>query len=94
MKLSPREEIARKRRKNEKKYDYFIQIPDGGRKYILDRKTKGRDGGHSRITKLIDANENTLEVKHEAWHKDQNPDIDEPYHTHLKSVVKRVRVKR
>lgn len=81
---SPIEEIERKRGKNERKYDYFVETAEGGRKYIRDRKTKGRDGGHSRITKLVDANENTIEVKHEAWHKDQNPDVEVPYHTDFK----------
>ena len=83
------EEIAKKRKKNEKEYDYFEVTPDGGRRYVRDRRAIGRNGGYSRITKTVDKHERTLEVKHESWRGDQDPSVDAPYHIDFKSIRRR-----
>ncbi len=48
------------RRQNEKEYPNWEDLPGGGRRYWRDRK--GQVGGLQRIIKIVDADENTLQV--------------------------------
>ena len=52
------------RRKNEKEYRNWEDLPDGGRRYWYDRK--GHDG-FQRMIKIVDADENTLFVIQEIY---------------------------
>jgi len=56
------------RHQNEKEYGNWHELPDGGRRYWRDRK--GHVSGFQRIIKIVDADENTLEVVQEIYNDD------------------------
>ncbi|HUN09494.1 MAG TPA: hypothetical protein PLQ56_23015 [Aggregatilineales bacterium] len=53
------------RRQNEKLFDFWETLPDGGRRYWFDRK--GFIWGFQRIIKIVDANEETVSVIQEVY---------------------------
>jgi hypothetical protein len=53
------------RAQNEKKFQAWDKLPDGGRRYWLD--VTGRLGWRARYLKEVDANENTLKFWQEVY---------------------------
>ncbi len=68
------------RAQNEKDFENWEELPDGGRRYWFDRK--GEIWGFQRIVKIVDANENTLFVIQEIYDDD-----GELYERHQKYPV-------
>jgi hypothetical protein len=68
------------RQQNEKDFENWEDLPDGGRRYWFDRK--GKVWGFQRIVKIVDANENTLYVIQEIYNDD-----GELYQRHQKYPV-------
>jgi hypothetical protein len=68
------------RRQNEKDFENWEDLPDGGRRYWFDRK--GKIWGFQRIVKIVDANENTLYIIQEIYNDD-----GELYQRHQKYPV-------
>ncbi len=56
------------REQNEKSFDHWENLPDGGRRYWFDRK--GQVWGFQRITKIVDASEKTLFLIQEVYNDD------------------------
>ena len=56
-----------KRKKNERKYEHWDELPDGARKYSKD--VKGRTGWFARYVKIVDSNEVTLEFVQEIFNE-------------------------
>lgn len=54
-----------KRRQNEREFPHWEDLPDGGRRYWRERR--GRVSGFQRIIKVVDKNENTLQVVQEIY---------------------------
>jgi hypothetical protein len=52
------------RKKNEKEYGNWIDLPDGTRRYWYDRQGKN---GFQRMVKIVDIDENTLFVIQEIY---------------------------
>ena len=55
--------MGRKRLQNEKKFTFWEELPDGGRKYWLD--IPGKKGWRARYVKEVDANEETTAFRQE-----------------------------
>jgi hypothetical protein len=53
------------RKQNEHEYTYWVELPDGGRRYWRDRR--GAVHGFQRIVKIVDASENTLFLVQEVY---------------------------
>ena len=53
------------RAQNERKFKHWEQLPNGGRKYVLE--FVGRAGGLARYIKEVDANENTTRFVQEIY---------------------------
>jgi hypothetical protein len=53
------------RAQNERKFKYWEELPNGGRRYI--REFLGRAGGRARYIKEVDANENTTRFVQEIY---------------------------
>ncbi|MBM3243008.1 hypothetical protein FJZ31_42665 [Candidatus Poribacteria bacterium] len=70
----------RKRRQNERSSDNWQELPDGGREYYRWRRMPGADGGASLTVKIVNANEETLEVWHYAWAGGRDPRTEPPDH--------------
>lgn len=68
------------RSQNEKEFDHWEDLPDGGRRYWFDRP--GKVWGFQRILKIVDADENTLLVLQEIYNDD-----GELYERHQKYPV-------
>jgi hypothetical protein len=58
----------RKRRQNERKYEGWEDLLEGGRRYWYD--VVGRSGWRARYVKEVDAEENTLRFFQEIYDKD------------------------
>ena len=58
---------AGNRRKNERKFSAWEEIPDGGRRYWYD--VPGRTGGRARYVKDVDANEVTVRFVQEIYNE-------------------------
>ena len=56
------------RRQNEKDFDHWEDLPDGGRRYWFDRK--GAIWGVQRIIKVVDQTEKTLLLLQEIYNDD------------------------
>lgn len=56
------------RAQNEREFDQWVDLPDGGRRYWFDRV--GGAWGYQRIVKVVDAGENTLLVMQEIYNDD------------------------
>lgn len=54
-----------KRRKNERSYNHWSDLPGGGRRYWYD--VLGADRGLSRYVKIVNADERTLEFYQEIY---------------------------
>ncbi|MBE2269044.1 MAG: hypothetical protein IAE80_12500 [Anaerolinea sp.] len=68
------------RRQNEKEFDHWVDLPDGGRRYWFERK--GKVWGIQRIVKIVDADEKTLLVMQEIC--DDNGEL---YERHQKYPI-------
>ena len=53
------------RAQNERKFKYWEELPNGGRRYI--REFLGRAGGRASYIKEVDANENTTRFVQEIY---------------------------
>ncbi len=53
------------RSQNERKFKYWEELPDGGRRYI--REFAGRAGGRARYIKEVDASEHTVPFAQEIY---------------------------
>jgi hypothetical protein len=53
------------RKENEKRFNHWEDLPDGGRRYWYDRL--GAIGGFQRMVKIVDANEVTLQLIQEIY---------------------------
>jgi hypothetical protein len=53
------------RAQNERKFKHWEELPDGGRKYVLE--FAGRAGGRALYIKEVDANENTIRFVQEIY---------------------------
>jgi hypothetical protein len=53
------------RKQNERRYPQWMDLPDGGRRYI--RTITGRDTGFARYIKTVDANETTTSIIQEVY---------------------------
>jgi hypothetical protein len=53
------------RAQNERKFKYWEELADGGRRYI--REFTGRAGGIARYIKEVDANERTIRFAQEIY---------------------------
>ncbi|MBN1284120.1 MAG: hypothetical protein JXB47_01840 [Anaerolineae bacterium] len=53
------------RRQNERRFEHWIDLPGGGRRYWIDRP--GADFGFVRYVKIVDANESTLQFVQEVY---------------------------
>lgn len=71
-------DTVRKRRSNERKFGIWEDLPDGGRRYILE--VSGHHGWYARYVKVVDANEITIQFWQEIY-DDQNElvEIHEKY---------------
>lgn len=56
------------RQKNEKNFDHWEDLPDGGRRYWFDREGGAWD--FQRMIKIVDAEENTLFMIQEIYGDD------------------------
>jgi hypothetical protein len=56
------------RSQNEREFDDWEDLDDGGRRYWFDRR--GGAWGFQRIVKIVDADENTLTVLQEIYNDD------------------------
>jgi len=56
------------RRQNEKDFDHWEELPDGGRRYWFDRE--GARWGVQRIIKVVDQTEKTLLLLQEIYNDD------------------------
>jgi hypothetical protein len=54
-----------KRQQNEKDFEFWEALPDGGRRYWNERK--GTVWGTQRMVKIVDADENTVQVVQEIY---------------------------
>ena len=54
-----------KRRVNERKFEYWIDLPDGGRRYWYD--VRGRLGWLARYVKDVDSEEETVRFYQEIY---------------------------
>ncbi len=52
---------------NEKKFEKWVKLSDGGRKYFYD--VVGRHGWRARYVKEVDSNENTLKFYQEIYNE-------------------------
>jgi hypothetical protein len=68
------------REQNEKDFEHWEELPDGGRRYWSERK--GAVWGFQRIVKIVDANENTRLLVQEVYNDD-----GEQYERHQKYPV-------
>jgi len=50
---------------NERKFKYWEELPNGGRRYI--REFAGRAGGRARYIKEVDSNERTVRFAQEIY---------------------------
>ncbi len=57
-----------KRKLNERKFDKWEELEDGGRKYCLE--VKGRFGWKAIYIKIVDVNENALKFYQEIYNID------------------------
>lgn len=57
--------IMATREQNEKEYDHWEDLPDGGRRYWFDRQ--GKVWGFQRIVKVVDADETTVQLVQEIY---------------------------
>lgn len=57
-----------KRRKNERAFPNWEELPDGGRRYWHERP--GGEFGKCRYVKIVDANENTVSFVQEIYDDD------------------------
>jgi hypothetical protein len=53
------------RQQNERRYPQWLDLPDGGRRYV--RTIIGRDAGFARYIKTVDANETTTSIIQEVY---------------------------
>lgn len=53
------------RQQNERRYPQWLDLPDGGRRYV--RTITGRDAGFARYIKTVDANETTTSIIQEVY---------------------------
>lgn len=53
------------RKQNEHRYDHWIDLPDGGRRYGYD--VPGDETGFARYIKIVDADENTVSFTQEVY---------------------------
>ena len=53
------------RAQNERKFKYWEELPDGGRRYI--REFVGRASGRARYIKEVDVNERTIRFTQEIY---------------------------
>ena len=56
-----------KRHANESEFDFWEEMPNGGRKYWFD--IQGKVGGFARYIKQVDANERTTSFIQEIYNK-------------------------
>lgn len=56
------------REQNERRFRNWEDLPDGGRRYWVDRK--GAVSGFQRMIKVVDANEITLQLVQEIYNDD------------------------
>ena len=54
-----------RRRKNERKFDFWEELPDGGRRYFYE--VRGRQGWVARYVKEVDASERTVRFYQEIY---------------------------
>ncbi len=54
-----------KRLKNEKEFDKWEELPEGGRKYYFD--IQGKHGGFARYVKITDIEEKTISFVQEIY---------------------------
>ena len=57
------------RDQNEKRFKNWADLPDGGRRYWIDRP--GTVSGSQRMIKIVDADEVTLQVVQEIYNDEQ-----------------------
>jgi len=69
---------AGKRRQNERKFVNWTNLPNGGRRYVLE--VKGRSGWYARYTKEVDADESTVRFYQEVFdHESRLREVHEKY---------------
>ena len=56
------------RKQNESRYDNWVDLADGGRRYWYD--VAGKQRGFARYIKIVDADENTLQFVQEIYNDD------------------------
>ena len=56
------------REQNERRFRNWVDLPDGKRRYWMDRK--GAVSGFQRMVKIVDANEITLQLVQEIYNDD------------------------
>lgn len=67
-----------KRRANEKKFENWQDLPDGGRRYWYD--VRGRSNWRARYVKEVDKNEKTLRFYQEIYdEREQLREVHEKY---------------
>jgi hypothetical protein len=67
-----------------KPFEGTVYNSDGTVTVYEVRKMPGFDGGWSRVTKIKDADGNTIKVIHEAWSGTSDPRFQPPDHSHVK----------
>jgi hypothetical protein len=67
-----------KRKQNENEFEFWEDLPDGGRKYWFD--IRGKMGGFARYVKTVDKNETTILFVQEIYNsKSELVEIHEKY---------------